>query len=71
MSRARLNNPRYSKKDYEMVASILKAEQNPEEINVDLCIEKLAARFATVFKADSPYLFNEKKFLTACGVQHE
>jgi hypothetical protein len=67
--RARMNNPRYSQKDYEMVASVLAS--HGADIRSDwhtVQREAIAYKFAAVFKADAPYLFNEERFLTACGV---
>ncbi len=74
MSEARLRNPKWSKRDYEAVAETIRAERRDSNTSeypfvVNNTAERIARRFVTVFKADSPYLFNEKKFLTMCGVQ--
>lgn len=60
----RLKNPRWTKRDYEMVAEVLKNRYSEKNSEV---IDMLAFHFAEKFGKDNA-AFNEKRFLTACGV---
>jgi len=54
-----------TKKDYKLIASILK---NANEDNYDLALTPLIKWFADDFQADNPR-FDRARFLTACGVK--
>lgn len=62
-------SPRYSKKDYEMVAAILNDELQAAGINTSALRYTigLAAHFAVVFAEDNER-FDRERFLAACGV---
>jgi hypothetical protein len=62
-----------TRKDYELIASILKGAQNYEATFNDnekgaKAIEGITHTFATMLATTNP-LFNRDKFLTACGVK--
>lgn len=61
-----------TKKDYELIAQILKGAQNYEATFNDnekgaKAIEGITQTFATMLATTNPR-FNRAKFLTACGV---
>jgi hypothetical protein len=74
MMELRLKKPRYSKKDYEMIAATLEKHSNPllspgmvariQEATVKSIAQDLAVQFAE----DNP-MFSRERFLKACGVQ--
>jgi hypothetical protein len=65
-----------SKKDYEVVARIIRSNVEPIQkdgnndpllVAAENVLDRIARQLAEAFKADNPH-FNHEKFLLACGV---